>query len=105
MRVEHWTNAVSQGQIAGRNLVAALGGPGTVTAYSVLPYFWSDQYDWKLQFIGTLGEEVRFEEGEPGDRRFVISYRTGGRLVGALCANHPSRIGPWRSRITTELTS
>jgi NADPH-dependent 2,4-dienoyl-CoA reductase/sulfur reductase-like enzyme len=105
MRVEHWTNAVSQGQIAGRNLVAALCGPGSVAPYDLLPYFWSDQYDWKLQFVGALGEETQFEEGRPGDRRFVISYRTGGRLVGALCANHPSRIGPWRSRITAELTS
>ncbi|GIH17773.1 NAD(P)/FAD-dependent oxidoreductase [Rugosimonospora africana] len=103
MRVEHWTNAVTQAQLAGRNLVAALGGPGTVTPYEVLPYFWTDQYDWKLQFIGALGEDIAFEEGQPGDRQFVISYRTEGRLVGVLCANRPSRIAPWRSRITAEL--
>lgn len=103
MRVEHWTNAVTQAQLAGRNLVAALGGPGTVAPYEVLPYFWTDQYDWKLQFIGALGEDIAFEEGRPGDRQFVISYRSEGRLVGVLCANRPSRIAPWRSRITAEL--
>ncbi|WP_345638224.1 NAD(P)/FAD-dependent oxidoreductase [Rugosimonospora acidiphila] len=103
LRVEHWTNAVSQGLLAGRNLVASLAETGEIAAYDALPYFWTDQYDWKLQFVGALGEEVRFEEGEPGDRQFVASYRTDGRLVGALCANRPSRIAPWRSRIAAEL--
>jgi NADPH-dependent 2,4-dienoyl-CoA reductase/sulfur reductase-like enzyme len=103
IRVEHWTNAVSQGQAAGRNLVAALCGPDEPVPYEVLPYFWSDQYDWKLQFIGVLGEEIAFEEGESGDSRFVVSYRTNGRLVGALCVNWPSKIAPWRRAVTEAL--
>lgn len=103
LRVEHWTNAVSQAQAAGRNLVAELDGTGETAPYDVLPYFWTDQYDWKIQFIGTLGEEITFEEGAPGDREFVVSYRTDGQLVGALLANRPSRLAPWRRQITESL--
>jgi NADPH-dependent 2,4-dienoyl-CoA reductase/sulfur reductase-like enzyme len=105
IRVEHWTNAVSQAQQAGRNLVAELTGSGEQAPYQVLPYFWTDQYDWKIQFVGMLGEEIAFEEGAPGDRQFVVSYRTNGRLMGALFANLPSRLAPLRKRITAELTS
>lgn len=103
LRVEHWTNAVTQGQTAGRNLVAELGGAGETASYDALPYFWTDQYDWKVQFIGTLGEHAQFEEGEPGDRAFVVSYTSEGRLVGALFANRPSRLAAWRKRITENL--
>jgi 3-phenylpropionate/trans-cinnamate dioxygenase ferredoxin reductase component len=98
MRVEHWTNAVSQAQVAGRNLVAELTGSPTVT-YDVLPYFWTDQYDWKLQFLGSLGAEANFEEGQPGDQRFVVSYHTDGRLVGVLCVNRPGQVPRWRAAL------
>jgi NADPH-dependent 2,4-dienoyl-CoA reductase/sulfur reductase-like enzyme len=103
LRVEHWTNAVAQGQVAGRNLVARLGGDGELTAYDALPYFWTDQYDWKIQFLGVLGDEIRFEEGEPGARQFVVSYHVDGSLVGALCVNRPSRLAFWRNAITAAL--
>lgn len=103
LRVEHWSNAVTQGQVAGRNLVAELRGSGETVSYDTLPYFWTDQYDWKVQFVGVLGEEARFEEGQPGDRTFVVSYRTRGRLVGALFANRASRLAAWRKLITENL--
>ena len=105
LRVEHWTNAVSMGQRAGRNLVAELCGAGEPEPYEALPYFWTDQYGWKLQFIGVLGAEATFEEGQPGDRKFVVSYRTDGRLVGVLFVNAPSRLAAWRKTITAELAT
>lgn len=104
LRVEHWSNAVSQGQVAGRNLVAELTGVGEISDYDVLPYFWTDQYDWKVQFVGTLGEDAQFQEGAPGERQFIVSYRSGGRLVGALLANRPGRLAAWRKQIVAELT-
>jgi NADPH-dependent 2,4-dienoyl-CoA reductase/sulfur reductase-like enzyme len=103
LRVEHWSNAVSQAQAAGRNLVAELTGTGEIADYDVLPYFWTDQYDWKVQFVGTLGEDAQFEEGAPGERQFIVSYRTGGRLVGALLANRPGRLAAWRNQIIAGL--
>ena len=85
--------------------MAELTGSGEQAPYQVLPYFWTDQYDWKIQFVGMLGEEIAFEEGAPGDRQFVVSYRTNGQLMGALFANLPSRLAPLRKRITAELTA
>jgi NADPH-dependent 2,4-dienoyl-CoA reductase/sulfur reductase-like enzyme len=103
VRVEHWTNAVTQGQAAAQNLLASVTGVGEASPYTALPYFWSDQYDWKLQVIGMVGDTAKPEEGSPDDGRFVVSYRSEGRLVGALCVNMPSRLGRWRRRIEEEI--
>jgi NADPH-dependent 2,4-dienoyl-CoA reductase/sulfur reductase-like enzyme len=52
LRVEHWTNAVAQAQLATLNLVTELTGSGTTTPHDALPYSWSDQYDRKIQILG-----------------------------------------------------
>ena len=103
VRVEHWTNAVTQGQAAAQNLLASVTGHGEPGPYTALPYFWSDQYDWKLQVVGMVGDATKLEEGGPDEGRFVVSYRSEGRLVGALCVNMPSRLGRWRRRIEEEI--
>lgn len=100
LRVEHWTNAASQGQAAAQNLLAALSGTGTPEPYAVLPYYWSDQHGWKLQFVGSLGDETVLEEGAVDDGRFVVSYHAEGRLTGALCVNWPARVPRWRPLVT-----
>ena len=99
VRVEHWTNAVAQAQAAARNLLARVTGKGDEQPFDVLPYFWSDQYDWKLQFVGTPGGDVVVTEGSVDEERFVAEYRTAGKLVGALCVNWPAQIPKQRSRI------
>jgi NADPH-dependent 2,4-dienoyl-CoA reductase/sulfur reductase-like enzyme len=104
IRVEHWTNAVSQGQAAGRNLAAAMAGRTDVEPYQALPYYWTDQYDWKIQFLGDLGEDIKVEEGELGGERFVVSFSSGGRVTGVLCVNWPNRIGRWRPKILAAAT-
>jgi NADPH-dependent 2,4-dienoyl-CoA reductase/sulfur reductase-like enzyme len=100
IRVEHWTNAVSQAQVAASNLVATVTGQAEPQPYAALPYAWSDQYDWKIQTIGVVGPQITVEEGSLDDRQFVVSYRDRGRLVGALCANWPNRLARWRKQIT-----
>ncbi len=50
VRLEHWDNALRQGETVARNLL----GEGAV--YHHIPYFWSDQYDLKLQFVGYTPE-------------------------------------------------
>ncbi len=102
IRVEHWTNAVAQGQLAGRNLASALTGGGPPVPYAELPYFWSDQYDRKLQLVGVTGDEAVFAEGGPGDRQVVVHYRTGGRLVGGLCVNRPARLRQIAKQVLAE---
>ena len=101
VRVEHWTNAVGQAQAAARNLLARMQRR-PAEPYRALPYYWSDQYDWKLQFVGAIGGEVTVEEGTVASGEFVAAHRQGGRLVGALCVNRPARVARWRTQIHTE---
>ena len=51
IRVEHWTNAAEQGTLAGRNALLARERQ----AHEAVPYFWSDQYDVKIQAAGLPG--------------------------------------------------
>jgi len=98
MRVEHWTNAVEQGTAAARTL---LHGPADGEQYAPVPYFWSDQYDAKMQYVGHASgqDEVDVVEGSVADRRFVAAYGREGRLVAALAVNWPARAMHYRKLI------
>jgi NADPH-dependent 2,4-dienoyl-CoA reductase/sulfur reductase-like enzyme len=89
MRVEHWTNAVEQGQHAARRL---LYGP-SVGPYAPVPTFWSDQYGVKIQFAGvaTSGDDVCVVEHDAHEHRLVALYSRGDRLTGALTFRRPRR--------------
>ncbi|KUM84483.1 ferredoxin reductase [Streptomyces pseudovenezuelae] len=102
MRVEHRTNAAEQGMAAARNLLAA---PAARRPFAPVPYFWSDQYDMKVQAYGFLRghEEVAVVEGDLARRRFVVAYRRGDRVTGALAVGMPPRVlRRWRQAIATE---
>ncbi|MGA2011837.1 MAG: FAD-dependent oxidoreductase [Solirubrobacteraceae bacterium] len=95
VRVEHWTVAAEQGQLAGRN---ALVSPDARTPYDAPPYFWSDQYDAKIQSIGLPGRAERVEvlECTPDRSRLVCGGERGGRLVGVVAINAARRLGAYR---------
>jgi NADPH-dependent 2,4-dienoyl-CoA reductase/sulfur reductase-like enzyme len=98
MRIEHRTNAAEQGLAVARNLVE----PGARRAFAPVPYFWSDQYDLKIQAYGHLRghEEVAVVDGDLSARRFVAAYRSGDRLVGVVAVNTPPKeLRAWRSAI------
>jgi NADPH-dependent 2,4-dienoyl-CoA reductase/sulfur reductase-like enzyme len=98
MRVEHRTHAAEQGMAAARNLLrGARGRP-----FAPVPYFWSDQYDMRIQAYGYLRghDEVRVVEGDLERRRFIAAYRTGARLCGVLAVGAaPKALRPWRQAI------
>ncbi|MFF3941569.1 NAD(P)/FAD-dependent oxidoreductase [Streptomyces phaeofaciens] len=99
MRVEHRTNAAEQGMAAARNLLAA---PHARKPFAPVPYFWSDQYDLRVQAYGHLRghDEMAVVEGDLAGRRFVAAYRTGDRVSGALAVGMPPKaIRPWRQAI------
>ena len=98
MRVEHWDNAVAQGRAAGRRL---LDGP-TAEPFAPVPYFWSDQYDVKIQFAGRLGDEVRVVDGSIEERKFAALYGRAGRLVGVLGMNRPRLVMQFRRLIAAQ---
>lgn len=93
MRVEHWTNAVEQADAAARRLVA---GPDDTPPFAPAPYFWSDQYDAKVQFVGMASQEMSVVEGNVGERKFVAAFGEDGRTVGALCFSWPARLARYR---------
>ena len=105
MRVEHWDNAVTMGAHAGRRLLEELAGgagPDTpVEPYDPVPWFWSDQYDRKIQLAGRSSgaDEVRVVDGSTDERRFVALYRRGDRITGVLSMNRPRVLMAYRSLV------
>jgi len=94
-RIEHWTNAVEQAVHAAEN---ALAGPAASTSFSSVPYFWSDQYDRRIQFIGggPPHDEIVIVDGSLADRRLTALYRRGDRLVACLALNQPRALIKYR---------
>lgn len=98
MRIEHRTHAGEQGLAVARNLL----DPDAPRPFAPVPYFWSDQYDMKVQAYGYLRghDEVRIVEGDLAQRQFVAAYRAGDRLTGVLTIGMPPRaLRPWRRHI------
>jgi NADPH-dependent 2,4-dienoyl-CoA reductase/sulfur reductase-like enzyme len=85
MRVEHWTNASEQGLIVAKNIIATSRGEQP-DEYSAVPFFWSEQYGTRLQFLGRAAgdDEVRIVKGSVADRSFLALYGSHGKLRGAL---------------------
>ena len=96
-RMENWTAAAEQGAAAARNAL----DHEHAKAYSTVPYFWSDWYDARIQFVGTPdADEVRLVDGSPdSSRRWVALYRSGDRLTGALAVNGQGEIMKYRGLI------
>ncbi|WP_326830119.1 FAD-dependent oxidoreductase [Streptosporangium sp. NBC_01810] len=96
MRLEHWTSAAEQGAVAARNAL----DPADAKPYSTVPYFWSDWYGARIQFVGVpVTDEVRVVDGDLAGERFVALYRAGDRLVGALTLNGQPQVMKYRGLI------
>jgi NADPH-dependent 2,4-dienoyl-CoA reductase/sulfur reductase-like enzyme len=80
LRLENRTNAIEQAHVVAANIL------GEDRPYVPIPYFWTDQYDVKLQAHGFLSSdaEVSVVEGDPGESRFVALYSVDGRATGVL---------------------
>lgn len=84
IRVEHYQNAISQGMTAARNM---LGNP---QAYTEVHWFWSDQYEYNIQYAGFHGEWDQFVvRGSLEQRDFVAFYLREGRIGAAVAINRP----------------
>lgn len=100
LRVEHWETAIQMGEAAARRLLADHNGTEPVT-FDPVPWFWSDQYDVKIQLAGRSGpdDDVEVVVGSVEDRRFVALYGRGGRVVGVLGMNRPRHVMQLRSLV------
>ena len=95
LRLEHWEHAVQSGEAAARTLLAEAqmrdGGP---EPYDPVPWFWSDQYDRKIQLAGVSGpdDDVEVVIGDPAEHRFVALYGREGRVEAVLGMNRPRHV-------------
>jgi len=74
--------------------------PGTFRLpYAAVPYFWSDQFDAKMRFVGVANaaEDIRVEEASPDV--LVALFGRDGLLRGALCVNAPRKLARYRQAI------
>jgi 3-phenylpropionate/trans-cinnamate dioxygenase ferredoxin reductase subunit len=84
IRVEHYQNAISQGQAAARNML------GKQQAYAEVHWFWSDQYDYNIQYAGFHGEWDEFVvRGSLDQRDFIGFYLQDRRIGAAVAINRP----------------
>ena len=85
LRLESVPNASEQGKVAASSLC------GVSKAYNSLPWFWSDQYDLKLQIAGlSQGYDQVFIRGDISQSRsFAAFYFKQGKLISADCVNRP----------------
>jgi NADPH-dependent 2,4-dienoyl-CoA reductase/sulfur reductase-like enzyme len=98
IRIEHWTNAAEQGAAAARNLLA---DPAERKPYEAVPYFWSDQYETKIQSVGLPARAQRvtvLEATAEGDK-LVLGGERDGRLIAAIAFNAPRRLMFYRQRL------
>ena len=82
VRLESVQNAVDQAAIAAQ---AILGGE---EVYRAVPWFWSNQYDLKLQTVGvSLGYDEAVVRGVPETRSFSVVYLRRGQVIALDCVN------------------
>ncbi|KAA8963645.1 FAD/NAD(P)-binding oxidoreductase [Mycobacterium sp.] len=96
-RVEHWSNVAEQARV----MVPALLGekvPSTV----VVPYFWSDQYDVKIQCLGRPEATDIVHLVEDDGRKFLAYYERDGVVAGVVGAGMPARVMKTRAEIAAE---
>src|ERR671920_154256 len=93
IRIEHWAEALNQGLLAGRNLA------GAGERYDRVPYFYSDQFDLSLSYLGHVrewDELVVRGDRDVKEPRFVAWYLRQGTPRAALIVNDPDAEDPVR---------
>ncbi len=69
-----------------------------------VPWFWSDQYDHKIQMAGRVGldDDMHIATGDLAERRFAAIYGRAGRLVGVSGFNRPRHVMRYRMLIESD---
>ena len=82
IRLESVQNANDQAGVVARALT------GDPKPYDAVPWFWSNQYDLKLQTVGlSAGHDEAIIRGDPAERSFSVVYLRGGRVLALDCVN------------------
>ena len=84
LRLESVHNALEQAKTAASNIC------GENSSYAQVPWFWSDQYDLKLQIVGlSQGYDEVVMRGDPVTRSFACLYLRDGQLIAVDAVNSP----------------
>ena len=94
IRVEHWSNVADQARV----MVPSMLGqePPEVVA---VPYFWSDQYDVKIQCLGEPSPDDIVHVTEDDGRKFLAYYERDGVLVAVVGGGMPGKVMKARAKI------
>jgi NADPH-dependent 2,4-dienoyl-CoA reductase/sulfur reductase-like enzyme len=95
-RVEHWSNVAEQARV----LVPSLLGVEPPAAV-VVPYFWSDQYDIKIQCLGEPEAQDIVHVVEDDGRKFLAYYERDGVVAGVVGGGMPGKVMKTRSKIAS----
>ncbi len=89
IRVEHWDTAIEQAKVAARNML------GAGEDYARLPYFFTDQYDLGMEYVGSIGPGGYDNLVLRGDlaSQFTAFWMKDGRIEAAMHANDWDAIG------------
>ena len=84
IRLESVHNALEQAKTAAHAMC------GDLKEYTQVPWFWSDQYDLKLQIAGLAeGHDRTVRRGDPASGGFAVFYQKGGALIAVEAINSP----------------
>jgi 3-phenylpropionate/trans-cinnamate dioxygenase ferredoxin reductase subunit len=82
IRLESVQNANDQANVVAKTII------GQPAAYLAIPWFWSNQYDLKLQTVGlSTGHDAAVLRGDPASRSFSLVYLKAGRVIALDCVN------------------
>jgi 3-phenylpropionate/trans-cinnamate dioxygenase ferredoxin reductase subunit len=88
LRVEHWANALHQGPAAAKSML------GQEVSYDEIPYFYTDQYDLGMEFVGDIAGDVahgRYDtvtyRGDLDERTFIAFWTHGGKVLAGMNVN------------------
>jgi 3-phenylpropionate/trans-cinnamate dioxygenase ferredoxin reductase component len=78
---------------------------GEPEPYQALPWFWSEQYDLRLQTVGlSIGHDDALLRGDPKARSFSVLYRKRGRVIALDCVNASKDYVQGRALVTSTAT-
>lgn len=84
LRLESVPNAMEQARVSAANIC------GKPKVYDAVPWFWSDQYELKLQMVGFSTEgDTQVQRGSQADNQFAVFYLKAGKVVAADAVNSP----------------
>ena len=95
VRVEHWSNVGEQARV----LVPSLLGQELPSNLVVVPYFWSDQYDVKIQCLGEPHADDIVHLVADDGRKFLAYYERDGVVSGVVGGGMPGRVMKTRPKI------